>query len=594
MSFDLNVFSFTLLLGGAITLLVSALIFQRIGGTVKWFGYLMLGISIWALSYGIELSCTNLEQILFCIKIEYFGISLLPALWFVFIVKFVGNDKWLTPLNLILIFFDPILTIFFALTLQWNHLLYANVALDTGGPFPLLAITPGLWYKIHTVYFYTMLAWGVLLLLYRFRKADAIYKKHNAIIIAGACIPWVVNFFYLLDIRPLKHIDLTPYAFIITAWVISLGLLRFGLFDIIPIARGKVIEAMSDGVVVIDVQNRIVDINSQMKKILLLEGRKVIGSGFEKFLPNNEALYRIIEQREAAKIDIDLWVEKSMQHFTITLTPLFEKRTVFSGFVLIFRNITIRKSAEEQLVKQAEELASLNKLKDKLFSIIAHDIKTPVANLTQSLSLINSGHISEKDFVSFLPSLLKNSQYTAELLDNLLHWSKSQLHGQKLNPTIFNLNEITRSEINLFERRATEKSVSVINNVPSGLSVFADAVMIALVIRNLISNALKFSNKNGIISIAATVTGSMTVVCVSDNGVGISENNLDKLFGSENFSTRGIDNEQGTGLGLLLCKDFVELNKGKIWVESEMMKGSRFYFSIPNSPSESYQSSFFP
>jgi len=581
MGFHFNYFSLTLLIGGVFTLLVALLIFQRSLGAGRWFAYIMLGISIWALSYGIELCCQSLDQMLICVYFEYLGIALLPAFWIVFIIRFVGNDKWLTPLNSILIFSVPLFTIFFVVTNQWHHLYYQDLRVDESGPFPLLAITPGIWYKLHTLYFYSMLAWGLFLLIYKFKRADAVFKQQNYIIILGALIPWIVNLLYLLNIRPFKHIDLTPYAFIAAALVIGFGLLRFGLFDIVPIAREKIIEAIRDGIIVLDAQDRIVDMNHAMREILAIGNAKVIGHPVKEVLPVEAGLKAMIENKENSKAELSLEAGGIDRCFEVTTTLLFEKNTAFSGIILIFSDITKRRLADEKLKEQADDLASLNKLKDKLFSIIAHDLRSPLINLVDILNLINKGLISQHEFTTLLPVLLNHTQYTTGLLENLLLWSKSQLEGEKLHPGNFDLKEVVQSNVQLFATNALEKGVQIDNNIDDHTMVFADKTMIESVIRNLISNALKFCNQDDSIVISAEADTTNVTICISDTGVGIREQDLDKLFGMENFTTRGSKNEEGTGLGLLLCKDFIEKNNGTIWVESELTKGSRFYFTIP-------------
>lgn len=578
MGLTINAFSLTLLLGGLVALFVSILIFQRIGGTVRWFAYLMLAISIWAITYGIELSSSSLDQMLFWVNFEYLGIALLPAFWIVFIIKFIGKDKWLTKLNLFFIFIIPALTLFFVFTKQWIHIHYAHTEIDTSGPFPLLSITPGIWYHIHTIYFYSMLALGIFLLLYKFRKADSVYKNQNRIIIIGAVIPWIVNFIYLLKLRPFKHIDLTPYSFVLAALVIGFGLLKFGLFDIIPIARDKVIDGIQDGIIVLDDQERIVDINLAMKKIIDNNTIKFIGSDFSSILLSQPKLHENVFNRSCEKLDVTL----SGKTFEVTLTPLSEKNTVFGGVILIFRDITQRNEWEQKLKEQAVELTSLNKLKDKLFSIIAHDLRTPLFNLMETLNLINKGLITEKEFISILPILLKNAQYTSGLLENLLYWSKSQLQGETIVAESFVLNDILDNEIQLCEKRASEKDIPIINQIDDTVRVYADKTMISLVLRNLLSNALKFCREEDTITVSVYPDDKNTTVCVADTGIGIKKENIDRIFSYENFTTRGLKNEEGTGLGLILCKDFIEKNNGYIWVESEPLKGSKFFFTIPN------------
>ncbi|MES2730142.1 MAG: histidine kinase N-terminal 7TM domain-containing protein, partial [Bacteroidota bacterium] len=251
MSFQLNVFSFTLLLAGLATAAMAVLLLRRLEAVVWWFGVMMLTIAIWAVSYGFELSSNTLDKMLFWVNLEYLGVALVPAFWIVFVLHYIGKEHWLTRLNVSLVFSVPALTLLLVWTNHWHHLHYVRVSVDPNGPFPMLVIKPGMWYRVHTIYFYLMLAWGNYLIVSAFSKADAVYRKQHILILIGAFLPWLANLIYLLEVRPFKYIDLTPYALMITALMVSFGLFRLKLFDLIPVAREKVIEAMREGVLVL-------------------------------------------------------------------------------------------------------------------------------------------------------------------------------------------------------------------------------------------------------------------------------------------------------------------------------------------------------
>jgi PAS domain S-box-containing protein len=541
---------------------------------------MMLGIAIWALSYGLELSSTTLEQMLFWINVEYFGISFLPVFWLFFLLKFTGNDKWLNPKYLYSFLLVPIITLLMVWTNEHHHFYYKSVALDNSGDFPLLSLVTGPWYTIHTIYFYTLLVWGVILLINKYRKADQVFRRQNLTILIAVFIPWVTNILYLFGYRPMGHIDSTPFAFIITMLFLSIGLVRFRLLDIIPIARDRVIEAMNEGLIVADNQDRVIDLNQEIRKILLIEEKNIVGKQLSLILPEQTDLFELIKERNGGQIQIK--PNNSELILEVSLTPLFENQNAYSGLIILIRDITERVEIENKVRLQSEQLLGMNKLKDRLFSIIAHDLRGPLINLNDIIKMLNEGMISEEEFKLFVPQLSRNIGYTTGLLENLLFWSRSQLQGEVVKPVYFNLKEVSVNILQLFENSINEKEITVGNNIQLSCKVYADKDMIQLVVRNLISNAVKFSKRGGIIKLSASADGSNTILCVTDSGVGISEADQKKLFELETFTTRGTDNEQGTGLGLLLCKDFIEKNGGIIWVESELGKGSKFCVRIPN------------
>ncbi|WP_276360594.1 histidine kinase N-terminal 7TM domain-containing protein [Daejeonella sp. H1SJ63] len=584
MTFNPNIYSIILILCGLITFYMCYWIFRRYEIVVRWFGFMMLGIAIWALSYGFELSSSTLDEMLFWINIEYLGISFIPAFWLLFISRYTGRDKWLSTTNFILLMKVPVITLLLVWTNNLHHLHYKSVSVDRSGDFPLLSIQTGPWYVVHTVYFYLLLAWGVYLLIDKFRRSDPVFKKQHLSVMIAAFIPWIANIAYLMGFRPMGHVDSTPFAFIITALAISVGLVKFKLMDIIPVARDKVIDAMNQGLIVADSMGRIIDLNRESRKIFSLRGESMIGRNIDSIFEGQSELLEFIQKKKPGRIKIEIQKNGKPVFLEVNLSPLFEDTLIYSGLILLVRDITDQVYIENKIRTQSEQLQATNKLKDRLFSIISHDLRGPLINLNDIIKLLNEGAISDEEFHAFIPVLSRNIGYTTGLLENLLFWSRSQLQGEMINPVHFNLKEVCDNILHLFENAIAEKMLKVENNIDESCIVYADKDMIQLVMRNLISNAAKFSKRGGSIILSSGTEGEYSVICCRDTGVGISEANQKKLFEQETFTTPGTENEQGTGLGLLLCKDFVEKNGGTIRVESELNKGSKFCIKIPNQP----------
>uniref|UniRef100_UPI0035625ECB sensor histidine kinase n=1 Tax=Mariniphaga sediminis TaxID=1628158 RepID=UPI0035625ECB len=252
----------------------------------------------------------------------------------------------------------------------------------------------------------------------------------------------------------------------------------------------------------------------------------------------------------------------------------------------VVHDITKRKLAEEALIKSEAELRHLNATKDKFFSIIAHDLKSPF-NSIMGFSELLVEQMKEKDYEGiekYADIILHSSGRALDLLMNLMEWARSQTGHMEFTPEFFELVSLIDEITPLFQEIGGQKSIAINTALPSNVPVFADKSMISTVLRNLISNAIKFSYTGGeiVISVGENQQSELTI-SVTDDGVGIPKNSMDKLFRiDENYSTKGTQNEKGTGLGLILCKEFVEKHGGKIWVESEEGKGSRFSFTIPS------------
>ncbi|HTF19453.1 MAG TPA: tetratricopeptide repeat-containing sensor histidine kinase [Chryseolinea sp.] len=235
---------------------------------------------------------------------------------------------------------------------------------------------------------------------------------------------------------------------------------------------------------------------------------------------------------------------------------------------------------QEEMEKRSEELERLNQVKDKFFSIISHDLRSPVNALSGLLDLLDKGAVSASELPKHIKELKARFNHTRTLLNNLLDWTLLQMDKLSVQAAKIDVYNIVEENIQLLSA-VQSKDIRLINEVPRNAIGFADSNTINLVIRNLITNAIKFTNDGGTVRIAAREKDAEWLVSVKDNGVGINNEVMKILFDkTAPYTTRGTANEKGTGLGLILCKEFVEKNGGRIWVESEDGKGSTFFFTL--------------
>ncbi|MEM8965812.1 MAG: tetratricopeptide repeat-containing sensor histidine kinase [Bacteroidota bacterium] len=239
---------------------------------------------------------------------------------------------------------------------------------------------------------------------------------------------------------------------------------------------------------------------------------------------------------------------------------------------------------QQQLQDQNQDLVRLNELKNKLLSIISHDFRSPLSSLQGIIAMLNSNALSPKEIEQVFESLSSKVENTTNMLDNLLKWTRNQMQGIRVLPEYFTLSTLVEEVIHSQLILAEKKEVFLHCSIDSGLSVYADPEMVRLIVRNLVSNAIKFTSKNDSITIKASTEDTMVVISVIDTGIGMSAEDIDKLFQLKEHTTYGTHNEKGTGLGLILCHEFVEINGGRIWVESEKEKGSTFYFTLVTQP----------
>jgi signal transduction histidine kinase len=236
---------------------------------------------------------------------------------------------------------------------------------------------------------------------------------------------------------------------------------------------------------------------------------------------------------------------------------------------------------QEEMEKRSEELERLNQVKDKFFSIISHDLRSPINALSGLLDLLDKGAVKPEELSGHIGELRTRFNHTRTLLNNLLDWTLLQMDKLNLQAARIDLHKIVDENIQLLSAVQT-KQIRLVNNTPAPAIAFADSNTTNLVIRNLMTNAIKFTNDGGEVVIAGQEKDNHWLISVRDNGVGMNSDVIKILFDkTAPYTTRGTANEKGTGLGLILCKEFVEKNGGKIWVESEVGGGSTFFFTLP-------------
>ena len=285
--------------------------------------------------------------------------------------------------------------------------------------------------------------------------------------------------------------------------------------------------------------------------------------------------------------DVEFRMKKNDGNFKWIISkgvPRFQTDGRFAGYIGSCIDINDQKIIEETVKKFNEELLSLNTSKDKFFSIIAHDLKSPLSGLLGFTEILldefDDLQIEEvKEFIGHSHQAAINLN---ALLENLLEWSRIQTGNFALEPSNVNVESVFDDMISLFNQYASNKKIRLEKKVDAALEVIADENMFKTIMRNLVSNGIKFTNEGGSVYLTAIANEKFVNLGIQDSGIGLSRENINKLFRIDlNYTTLGTNKERGTGFGLVLCKELVEKNGGKIWVESEVGKGTKFIFSLP-------------
>jgi len=322
------------------------------------FPFLMFALSWWSLTYGLEVASTDSAGMRFWLRIEYVGIVAVPVLWLLFAAQYAGKAIWLTPRRVLLAFFVPLITVLLVATNELHHLYYLSTTLDSSGALPVLALTSGPAYWLHIAYSYLCLFGGMLLILSVWMRSAPIYRRQAGVMLLGATIPFAVNVLDVSDISLFVHLDMTPFAFTVTGLVVAFGLLRYKLFDLMPLARNTILESLEDGIAVVDEGHRVVEMNPAAQRMFGFKGETPIGRPIETVLGDVPEIMELVASGETCNRQVVL-KQKPLYVLDVRYSPVHQGTGTYLGGMMVLRDVTHAKEAEEALRKSNERLELL-------------------------------------------------------------------------------------------------------------------------------------------------------------------------------------------------------------------------------------------
>ncbi len=337
------------------------------------------------------------------------------------------------------------------------------------------------------------------------------------------------------------------------------------------------IDNQGEGIGMVDPDDKFIFVNPKAEEIFGVEPGKLVGKTVFNFLsPENRKFIReqTGQRKEGAENTYELEIirpDKDIRQILVTATPQYEEGE-FSGTFAVFRDMTGWKTQETKSAK------------DKFISIIAHDLKNPLSSITGFSDLLMKDYSSydQEEVLTFVKLIHGASRQAQNLLDNLLDWSRTQTDQIRYEPTGIDVCQVVNAVYKLYKLNAHEKNLHLHNRVSQGTMVYGDQNMVSTIVRNLISNAIKYTRPKGKITVSAKSSRKDVQILVADNGIGIPEDLAGKLFRIEEQVTRtGTANEEGTGLGLILSMEFARKNNGTLTVTSKPGKGSTFTLQLP-------------
>ena len=351
----------------------------------------MTATAFWCAAYALELLGGDLATKLLWAKVKSLAVVSVPITWLAFALEYTGRSGWLTRPTLAALRVVPTLTLILLVTNESHHLIWTPAVLDRSGPVLVLGGGYGPAYVIHTAYSHVLFLFGTVLLVPPILRASRLYRGQSLVMLIGLLTPGVANVIYLAGISPIPGLDLTPYAFIISALARAGGLLRFKLLDVVPIARDSLVEGMADMVIVLDAQDRVVDLNAPVERLIGAPLSKVAGTPAERVFADQKSLVEHLRASEDVDREVTLGQRPGAREMDLNVSQLADPAGRPSGRLIVLRDITERKRAEEAVRHYAARLEERNRELDAYSHTVAHDLKGPITTIAGSIQAVLSG-----------------------------------------------------------------------------------------------------------------------------------------------------------------------------------------------------------
>jgi len=557
---------------------------------VKFLIYLEFFVAIWAFTYALEFANPDLDSKIFWSKLSYFGIAFLPVCYFLFATAFSQKKNIVTSKNIALLLIIPAITIALVLTNEKHQLIWPLITLDPVKNIAYYSHGMGFWFFF--AFTETLLVLGLYNLFSSINNFSAYYKTQIGTLLVASIIPIIGNLMYITNINPYPGFDWTPVSFVLTGLIIALGVVRFRMFDIVPLARTKLFEMMNDGVVVINAVGFIEDCNSAVYTLFNWQKKSIIHEPFEKVFNDYNKLTAGLSGN-LASIQLEINHEGLRNFYQVRFSPIYRNRQ-FSGNILIFHDITSIINTEEELKKTNRKLLNEIEKREKLIEdldafahTVAHDLRNSLSSIFSASEIMEELiKQNDKNLLSELSILINQSakksiQITHELL-LLATTNKTEVEIYPLDMAhIFNESKGQLTDL--------IKSSNVVFTEPAKWPLASGyAPWIEEVWSNYLSNAIKYGGVPPKIEVGADVLINGKVkFWIKDNGKGLTNQQQNLLF--KNFVRLDPQKADGYGLGLSIVKKIIEKLEGSVGVESTGNgDGSKFFFILPASQQKSY------
>ena len=541
---------------------------------------LLFAVGEWAIGSVFEVGSTDLVGKILWSKVEYFGITTVPAAWFLFATVYSGRETVLRGVQVALIAVIPCATVVLAVTNDFHGLIWREVVLGESGGVSYMDPTYGVGFFVYVVYSYAVLLSGAIVIVHRLLHSKQLFRGQGVVLLLAVLAPWVGNLLYVFGLTPLPRLDLTPFGFTVTGLLVVWALFRFRLLGIVPVARDTVIENMDDGVIVVDTEGRIVDLNAAAVELIGCHDSKMIGRTAGEALSESPILLDMLKKhagtrdvhREIATGDGD-----AQRFFDVQVSPLRGRRNAVTGHLAVLHDITERRRDERRLraahnqleMRVSERTTELARTNEALKIEIA-ERRSAEEQLTESLRekevLLKEIHHRVKNNLQVISSLLylQSKDVKDERTYRMFQESQNRVKSMALiHEKLYQADDLARIDLgeylrnlseHLFESYRVEVGVVKLRVEVEEVGVGVDvAIECGLIVNELISNSLKYGladGRQGEVYVELRRRGGEEVeMVVGDTGVGMPE---------------GVEIEHAQTLGLRLVKSLTRQLRGRV------------------------------
>jgi PAS domain S-box-containing protein len=587
MTFEFPLYSLAFVAGGVLALVVAVVTLTRrsVPGALP-FSIMLLALAGWTFARALTAFSIDFDDKIFWYKIMFFGAFTVGVLWLSFILDYTGSTWWRRPANLVLLYFIPVMSFILIWTNQWHGWVWTNISMASNSSGEYLVWNYGFWFWVGGAYQYLVIAIAVFVLWRYLHSKPGINRNQTVALIIGTVIPILGYGIYLVGWDPFFNPDVNPIFFNFGALAYAVAIFYFRFLDIVPEARGRLLENMPVAILVLDPNGLVADINPATEQITGLKKWQILGKRLSKVWPRLDSVRADLHDGQHTELVVGESAFK--KHLNIGMTELRDKRGEVTGQLLLLRDITERKMTQKKLESLFDEEHLLrNSLqmeiekRNKYSRAIVHELNTPLTAILSSSQLLEEG-LSDAAFKPVVGNIRRASLNLEQRINDLIELSSGEVGQLKIYPLPLDVSQLLQETIDETGQAASDKGLSLISEIPDELPrVMGDHSRLKQVLINLLSNAFKFTAEGKVTVSVSYHNLEYLLIQVEDTGRGIEKAQIEHLF--DPYQRKSNEGQQlgGLGIGLALCKIFVELHKGNIWVESTQGKGSKFSFTVP-------------